>query len=162
MPKARSWSTKLPLLTALMWLIWASFPILGEEQSTKELINKITKTQKAFEALKPAQSEKVDALFPEAMKLLGEAQSILQNDSTRIHAVVGLALATVPFDDSVPAADVLVDDYKKHRSAYEAEITKHQSEEKRNRLLISLRRYANFDPNSPAIVGTKSREKRGR
>lgn len=150
----------LALLTLTNLTSWSAQgeELPAEEFRPEELVREISLLHGSFEkeARKPVDQQNTDALLPRAMYLLGVAQDILKDQNTRIPLLVKLAIATIPFDETVAAADVLTEDYKKHTAAYDTEIEKQPREEARNRLRVSLRRYANFNPDAPEIIGVKN------
>jgi hypothetical protein len=114
----------------------------GPALRPEELLARMTKLQQEFERHKPAEAAKVEGLFPEAMDYLSQIQSAKLDNRVRIAAAVKLAIATVPFDETIPAGDVLCMDYRDNKAIYEEEINRNGNEADRNRLLISLKGYA--------------------
>lgn len=150
----------------MKFLILLSFTLLNSvfaaneiDMRPEELLREMVNMEKNLESMRPADTEKIDAVFPRTMQLLGLAQDILKDPKTRIPAIVSLAAAITPFDETGAAADVLWEDYMANKKEYEAEVKKISKEESRNKLLIALRRYGNADPNSPEIVGDKKESK---
>lgn len=123
-------------------LIFAT-AVHSQQAFTKEdLLARMSKLQATFDSHKPAQAEEVQALFPEAMGYLSEIQDIKGLKlRERIAAAVNLAISTVPFDEAIPAADVLVLDYSANKAVYESEIARHSNEGSRNQLLTALKGY---------------------
>lgn len=150
----------MKFLIALTFMLFnTAFAADELDMRPEELLREMTTMESTLATIKPADTEKVDAVFPRTMQLLGLAQDILKDKKVRIAATVSLAAAITPLDDTGAAADVLWEDYTANRKAYESEVLKIRKEEVRNKLLIALRRYGNFDPNSPEIIGIPKEEK---
>ena len=110
-----------------------------------KLMTAMSQLQSKFESMKPAQAEQALDFFPTAMGYLSEIQDVKGVDNrARINAAVNLAIATVPFTEEIPAADVLCIDYSlpENKAIYEEEIAKNPNHEYGNTFVKALKAYA--------------------
>lgn len=122
------------------------------KQSSAELKNPSVLQQAITEQIGnfnklPTRDEKMYDYFPCAMQLLSLTISYIEDVNKRLDMALPLALATVRHDpDQLSAAEVLAEDFVKHRSAYTKRLLPKNPTQDQTQLLRALTEYSEFEP----------------
>ena len=95
----------------------------------------------------PTRDEKMYDYFPCAMQLLSLTISNIEDINKRLDMALPLALATVRHDrEQLSAADVLAEDFVKHRNAYTKRLLPKNPTQDQTQFLRALTEYSEFEP----------------
>lgn len=143
----RSLSMRSLLILVAILASFACGQASAAGSETQKLLEEMGVMQREFESKGSDDFSLVEEDFPKAMQLLSfgvELPVDPDDNRARIEAMVGLALATVRFDETISAGEILAEDYVRdgNKSIYVELLTKDDQSQTRRQLLDSIRGHA--------------------